>query len=46
MANLVGDVVAGTVDEASDGCTVYVEDSMTTTLGQVSVAMSDIDVDG
>jgi hypothetical protein len=42
VANVVGDVVG----DVADGVLVYVDPSMTTTLGQVSVATSDIVVDG
>jgi hypothetical protein len=41
-----GDVVGDIADDVVAECTVYVDDSMTTTLGQVRDATSDTVVDG
>ena len=46
VASVVDDVVSDVVGDVFTELLVYVDESMTTTLGQVSDAISDIVVDG
>jgi hypothetical protein len=46
VASVVDDVVGDVVGDVFTKLLVYVDESMTTTLGQVSDAISDIVVDG